>query len=340
MKEGIPNLFSLSQDYKFDRWYNLIRDRSDLKSVKEHIKKMWEFYYSKGLSDPHFMKEFPVHFCHRWWELEVAWFFFKQKFNLRNFTYGPDLICTKNNMTVYVEDVVSESGDQNSPDYPNAIFVHEGNVGEFKVASVDLKERERVELLRLRNSIESKANKYYQWIEKGQIDQKTPFVLAISSVMIPDMISDGDGLPSIIKAVYPVGHITLKLNPKNQKVVEQGRAYRPKVQKSSKSNIYTDIFLDNSSDTDYSCISGILYSSFSFRNTNYAKSPYHSFIFVHNYNSRNPIEIGFFDNVIDYWIENREDNFMIRNKGPQVSREKSNSDKAIEKLKEKCRPDR
>jgi hypothetical protein len=313
MKAPIPDLFASSPDHTTDKWYKVIRDRRDLMAAKEHFVEMWNFYYSAGLNDPHFTSEFPSRLCHRWWELEVAWFLSQKGFELKSSSYGPDLLCIKGDIKIYVEDVICEPGDPNSPDFPAELMPGPHNDGKVKVTHVDLPERERLELLRLRNSIESKVHQYHQRLEKGHIDPQIPYILALSPVMIPDMISDGDGIPAVVKAVYPVGQIYLTIDRTSQKVIDKGRTYRPTIQKSSKSDILTNIFLPLASQTIYAGISGILYSSCSFKRSDYLIAMYQSFIFLHNYISNKPLELGCFGKNMDFWIEEGDDEYHLKN---------------------------
>ena len=78
MKTSIPNIFKREPDGLTNNWYRIVRDRSDFLDIKQHIYDLWTFFYNFGLSDPHFLSEFPVKLFHRWWEMEVAWFIYNK----------------------------------------------------------------------------------------------------------------------------------------------------------------------------------------------------------------------------------------------------------------------
>ena len=313
MENNLPDIFAYEPDDETDQWYKIVRERNDFIDIKKHINKMWEFFYTSGLSDPHFQQEFPVSLFHRWWEMEVAWFLFTKGFELKSSSSGPDFIGTKNGSTIYVEAVACEPGEPKSPDFPKKLIDGPYQEGEFKITHVDLPERERLELLRIRNSIESKAKQYQNHIEKGLIDSKTPYVVALSPVMIPDMIADDDGIPSAVKAVYPVGQIYLSIDRKSGKAIDGGRSYRPKIEKTNKAEIYTNIFLPSPLKENYEDISGILYSSCSFKKSLYLNEMSESFIFIHNFVSSNSLKNSFFGDGMDYWIEAGKAEYSLKN---------------------------
>lgn len=313
MKGKAPDLFARPPDDKTDGWYKVVRDRSDFMQVKDHMKEMWGFYYSAGLSDPHFVSEFPTRMFHRWWELEVAWFLSHQGFTLESDSCGPDLVCTKEGRSIYVEDVICEPGNADSPDRPGELLPGTPRHGEARITHVELPERERLELLRIRNSIESKVQQYHRRVEKNHIDPRIPYVIALSPVMVPNMITDHDGIPSAVKAVYPVGQIYLSLNRMSGKVDDKGRSHRPKIQKWNKADIHTNIFLPSTEQEKYGGISGILYSSYSFKRTDYLSAMSRSFILVHNYIANKPLERCQIGKDMDFWIEEDDEEYRLQN---------------------------
>ena len=315
MVSSIPNIFEREPDNKTDQWYRVIRDRCDFTEVKKHMLSLWSFFYESNLNDPHFLAEFPVRIFHRWWEMEVAWFLHQKGWTLKSSPIGPDFICSKNDKKIYVEAVICEPGDPESENYPKELILGPHEKGVFKVADVSLPERERLELLRLRNSIENKVTQYHKHQKKGLIDSKTPYIIALSSAMIPDMVSDDDGIPSIVKAVYPVGQIYLSFRRGSTAATGGGRTYRPKIQKHISAEVDTNIFLPSESENKYKCISGLLYSASSFKRTRYLAAIGNTFLFVHNFVTHNTLERCCFGEHMEYWIESGQDEgeFLLRN---------------------------
>lgn len=313
MKKTIQSLFYYEPDHASDKWYGVIRGRSDFAGVKAHIDDMWKYFCGAGLNDPHFASEFHSHIFHRWWELEVAWYLSHQGFSLESSSSGPDFLCTKDGRKIYVECVVSEPGEATSPDYPGKLISGPHRNGEIKISHVDLPERERQELLRIRNSIESKLKQYHRHVEKDSVDPKYPYVIALSPAIIPDMISDDDGIPSIVKAVYPVGQIYLTIDRTTNKVIDGGRTNRSTIKKSNNADVRTNIFLPNESEHNYSDISGVLYSACSFVRTRHLSAMSSSFIFVHNYTAGKQLSRSYFNDNMDYWIEEAKDGYQLKN---------------------------
>ena len=222
------------------------------------------------------------------------------------------MVCTKDGTTIYVEDVICEPGNPASSDYPNDLLPDLPRNGEARITHVELPDRERVELLRIRNSVESKVQQYHRRVEKKHIDPQIPYVIALSPVMVPNMISEHDSIPSAVKAVYPVGQIYLSLNRMSGKVVDEGRSHRPKIQKSNKADIHTNIFLPSPEQDKYSGISGILYSSCNFKRTDYLSAMSRSFTFIHNYIAKIPLERCQIGKDMDYWIEEGDEEYLLQ----------------------------
>jgi hypothetical protein len=302
---------------------------------KEHMVEMWRFFYTSRLHDPEFMNEFPTQFPHRWWELEVAWFLHQSGFRLTRPAAGPrgsgpDLLCTKDDIEVYVEAVVPEPGKRDSPDFPAKIpfSPHEGRVRLGKVA-----EDEPPELLRLTNSIKSKVDQYHRYCAKQrndpsfQFNPQIPFVIALSPVMIPHMRSDEEHMPAVIKAVYPVGPISVNIDRASGKVTGGGRTYRPNLRKSNKADVSTSIFLPSPSQERYAGISGILYSHCDYqRSICFSPARSHPFVFVHNFVARNRLKVGCFGENMDYWFEQGDGVYEVRNNIQSVQDTDTGSD--------------
>lgn len=313
MNKFVPDIFEREADEKTDTWYRVVRDREDFIGVKKYLNNLWYFFHKNNLYDPHFCIEFPERLFNRWWEMEVAWFLNQRGWSLKSNPAGPDFICTKERDQIYVEAVMCEPGDPNSENYPEELMPGPHREGEFKVTSVDLHERERLELLRLRNSIENKSSQYLKHINKGLIDSAKPYVIALSSAMIPNMISDSDGIPSVVKSVYPVGQIYLSFKKNSVKASDGGRTYRPSIKKHSSVDISTNIFLPPFDNTKYSNISGILYSGYSFKISRDLSKMGDTFYYVHNYIATNTIKLSSFGKNMDYWIEEDNDGYSLKN---------------------------
>lgn len=315
MQSKIPDLFKHVPDDDVDPWYRVVRDRHDMVQVKERINSMWSAYYRLGLADRHFLSEFPRKFCHRWWELEVACFLLDNGFELRSADSGPDFICQKDSSRVYVECVVCEAGNIDSPDFPAPLYpdVAEGTVD---VIDINLPEQERVELLRIRNAIENKVTQYHKHLESGLIQRDIPYVIALSPVLLPDLIADEENMPGVIKAVYPVGNIFLSIDPSTGKTLGGGRSLRSSIIKSTNAPVHTNVFLPEPENARYKGVAGILYSYTDFRRISGSARILqngHSFIFVHNLATANGISVGFFGERMDFWVELASYTYIVRN---------------------------
>ncbi len=133
--------------------------------------------------------------------------------------------------------------------------------------------------------------------------------------MIPDMVSDADGIPSVVKAVYSVGQIYLSFDRNSTKATGGGRTYRPKIQKHDSADVYTNIFLPSSSKEFYGGISGLLYSASSFKSSLYLSTMSSTFVYVHNFVADNPIPQCSFGEKMDFWIEEGNGEYLLKNNG-------------------------
>ncbi len=311
-----PDLFAFEPTLKCDPWYGHVRDNagdSQVRQVRQWIQETWEWYYGLGLNDSHFVKQFPLNFCSRWWELKVASFLNAQGFHLHSNNDGPDLICEKDGKKIYVEDVVCGPGNDESPDYVGRIS--DPPPAEGRLHSVkDGLERERIELLRFTTAIDAKVMQYLKFLQDGKIDPKIPYVIALCPILIPETRLDEYYIPGVLNAVYPIGGEYWAFDRDGMRSVDVGRSLRPSVLNKNESEVSTSIF--HEPDSGYSGISGILYNQDDFKrfsNSINADVNNHQFVFVHNVSAINKIDIGFIGMSMDYWVQQDKDVFRIRN---------------------------
>jgi hypothetical protein len=311
----IPNLFESLPDKNSDPYYGAVRDQKERIHIKNHIDSMWDKFYRCDLQDSHFISEFPRKdkFWQRLWELEVANFLLANGFELNSADIGVDFICKKDSKEFYVECVACDRGLVGSPDYCGEIFPSGEEV--VSLAIDDMPERERGSLLRLTNSIDKKVNKYHKDVEKGVIRGDIPYIIALSTALLPNFIGDEDDMPLAVKAVYPVGNICFRIGVPTGTTGKSGRAWRESIIKKSDTSIRTDIFLPTPENEKYKSLAGILYSGSDFRVNSSARIQQngHSFIFVHNIAAVKPVDLGFLGSKMDFWVEQIDDDYVVKN---------------------------
>jgi hypothetical protein len=272
---------------------------------RQHITVMCQWYFEMGLADANFKSDFPIRTSQRWWELETAWFLRNCGFNLSKRRTGSDFLCERKNIIFEVEAVVSGPGE-------DANFVPEYSLtgsGRFQISeTINISERERIEILRLTNSIDTKAKKHLWDIKKGYSDPSIPFVIALSPVDMPDMIANWD-MPAALKAVYPIGGQYRKIDPATGEFL-QGRGWncRHLVNKGTPTHaaISTQVFCHGCGTEQHRKVSALLYSTLNIWVYGYPYSPSEhqkQFVVIHNEDCIKPLVRGSIKAGVEYWLE-------------------------------------
>lgn len=279
---------------------------------RQHINDMWQWYSGMGLADANFVSNFHTETGQRWWELETAWFLRNCGFNLSkkhvgNDSPGSDFLCERENIEFEVEAVVAGPGEEDHPDYVPE-FELTGSERFQTSGTINVPERERIEILRLTNSIDTKVRKHLCDIKKGHSDPSIPFVIALSPVNMPDMIANWD-MPAALKAVYPIGGQYRKIDPATGEVLS-GRRWkcRPLISKGTQSHaaISTQVFCPGCGNEQYREVSALLYSTMNIWIHGYPYSPgehQKQFVVIHNRDCSKPLVMGTIKAGIEYWPE-------------------------------------
>lgn len=160
--------------------------------VKNWIEDLWQIY--QPYADKHFAKEFKLNFGQRAWELYLGSTFLKRGYVLDIIKQGPDFKTKKDGLHVFIEAVAPHqgSGPDRIPGMVNG-----------QVMSVPVDQM----ILRLTTSLYDKKKTYDEYLKKGIVTEKDPFVIAInrSSFMHPDPM-----LPLVIKCLFGVGDLVMK----------------------------------------------------------------------------------------------------------------------------------
>jgi|GEM_PF-4913340 len=290
---------------------------------RKHLNSIWQWYFANRLSDKNFQSDFPINTSQRWWELEVAWFLknIGVSLSVKN-SAGSDFSCKLDDVKFEVEAVVAGKGSDKNPDCVNELIPLGAAIHKF-TEHIQLEERERMELLRLTSSIETKARKHICDINKGYSDPSCPFIIAISPTDIKPLVSN-IGIPAAVKAVYSIGEQYYAIEPSTGKFIEHGWNYRPLLHKTSTAKpISSAYFLPTTKIFRYRNISALLFSTLDIWECGYPYTPYDHmkrFILVHNANCLNPLQRQSIKAGTEYWIEPTEhDDFLLKmqNNGDQ-----------------------
>lgn len=176
-------------------------------------------------------------------------------------------------------------------------------------------------ILRMSGAIETKAKKMEMDIKKGIILSDQPILLCISGGGLDErmpMYPEG-GYPQIVKAVLPVGDLTLWFNRETRELISREYKYRDSVNKISKEGnlkIGTEIFLND----NHKHISAVVYSWANAGNPIDREQWGSDFYIVHNPKATNPLPSGFAKCGVEYSVLVKPDSFTMM---PTVHHEQS-----------------
>lgn len=212
-----------------DPTYANVRDEEHLSCEKEFVESLWSTY--RPLADPHFRSDARNHFLQRFWEMYLACTLLKRGFTLiRSGNEGPEFYFEFNSQRIWVEAIAPGAGD--GPDH-----VPEIQLGEC----YDVPERQI--LLRFTAAIFAKQEKLESARAKGIVGLNEQMILAINSRGIPDAHYRAD-MPYVVKALLPVGNLTVGIDPKTRAVTDSFHTYREEIRKGNSSHVATTAFLN------------------------------------------------------------------------------------------------
>jgi hypothetical protein len=287
---------------------------SRMHHVREHLNRLWQWYLKSGLPDAHFLSEFPIQTHKRVWELETAWFLHNCGFTLSSQKAGADFRCESQDLMFEVDAVAPGPGASDHPDFVNEIPLS-GDGAVRCSQTIHIPERERLELLRLTGVIDAKARKHECDMKKGVSDSALPFVIAISVIDMPMVVSDWD-MPAALKAVFPIGGQCYDIDRATGKCLRHRWRCRPQIEKRTKAltDISTQMFCPGCGASRHREISALLYSKLDFREVCYPYSPEEHrkhFVLIHNADCTKPLDRGTLKVGVEYWIEQTGENEYV-----------------------------
>lgn len=278
-------LFRSDLEAKDDTYRNL-RDNHKLESLRLNIEAMWNRY--RDFADPEFVIEIASQFQQRFWEMFLTCTL--KEYGIQPISKsknGADIKMNIESNIAWIEAIALEPGQ--GPDAMDGSEEH-GLIPENKI------------VLRFQAGIWDKFVKAEKYLQNGIMSTQEAYIIAINGYNIPYAEND-DAIPYAIQAVLPLGLPTVTINHQTGEIVSKNYAYRPNIEKKSGTKISTTTFLGS----EYSVISGILYSNASVYNLNDTKN---DFVFLHNPNALNPLSKGWFKVGREYWVEN--ENFKCK----------------------------
>lgn len=222
-----------------DPLYCAVRDKLELKDIKEHVSDLWRRYHL--FAEPQFLDEFSRHFQQRYWELYLGAQLITADLSLQKSSgKGPDFdLKLPSGLRFYIEATVVTAGtvdqvplppqgdkEEDAPYPPSELF------------------------LRITRAIENKLEQRKKQIGRGTLDSSRPYILAVNVGDIPGIFVD-ENPPTLSHVCLGFGGITYSTDSVH--VSPFPHAYR---KKHPNDPISTQIFKD----PQYSWISGMFLS--------------------------------------------------------------------------------
>ena len=270
--------------------------RTNLKGVLvkaiDHFQGAWDKKYKDAaififentheLLDKDFTEKLYHDFPSRFSELLFS-YVFKCNFKLspiHKSDSGPDLWLET--IGVWAEIVTATNGDLSKPDSLRPNEKH-----------VEYKSENNKKLLRLTNALSTKSKKYVTDIQNKRASSSDKTIICLNGGWLENWLPNHpeNGLPDIVRAVYPAGDYQLIINAQTNKIVDHEYTYQNTIQKTTPSGSQSPVFTDSFLSVENSHISGVLYcyNAGNFLNPDKIGE---DFVFVHNVLAQNKIALG------------------------------------------------
>lgn len=230
-----------------DLAYKNVRDEQNLYMAKEFIESLWPTY--REYADSHFREDAPNHFLQRFWEMYLGCTLLKYGLKLEpNKGEGPDFSIIYKGTRIWIEAIAPEAGC--GPD----------QIPTFQDGKANIIPTEKI-LLRFTSALIDKQKKLNIAMNKQIVKPKDLVLLAINSRNIT-YAPYGAEIPYFIKALLPIGNLTISINPSAKEKTETYHQYRPVILKENRSQVSTAPLLD----PKYSSFSGVIHSGVDWAN--------------------------------------------------------------------------
>jgi hypothetical protein len=269
-----------------DEVYCAVKDEinSRCQEAKIFVEQLWGKTHEYLDSD--ILKELPVQFHQRFWEIYLAASLLEAGLNLQRSSGrdGPDIcINGDDGSKVWVEAVTASPGQGNDA-------VQEAEVGTLRSVPDDQIK------LRLLNAFAEKSKKHKRYREKNWVSSEEPYVIAINAAQVPSARRELE-IPRIVRSLLPFGFQVLHLSRETLEVTGNSYEYQGEVIKISGAEIETTSFLN----PEYSGISAVIYSCVDA--FNYPTEISRALLFFHNPLATNPLPLGFLKKGYEYWVD-------------------------------------
>ncbi|MEN6522740.1 MAG: hypothetical protein ABFD14_03345 [Anaerolineaceae bacterium] len=269
--------------------YETLRDNPKFKPNRKYCEKLWQAF--APFADKNFPHEFALQTDARFFEMYLANVLLDWGFCLcmRGKMEGPDLKVIDGNKVIWIEAVVATSG--NGSDAVPTMEEH----NRFKPVP------EESIILRFTNAINTKRDKYYRYIKKSIVERNDVCLIALNGGSIEMEKFVPSPLPTILKAVYPIGNDVVGIDKNTMKVVYEHYDVCEKIEKKNGAIVKTTSFMD---DKSFNRISGILYTNANLWE-NFSDNM-QGLICIHNKMATIPLQHGWIKKGIEYSVKENQ----------------------------------
>lgn len=214
--------------------YRKVREAGDerYERVRAQCEDLWCDFSEHA--EKNFLKEFALHFHQRWFEMYLTVSFIRAGLVVKRLkSKGPDVLVTIDGKRIWIEAVCLTGGDAGKPD----------SVPELKFGTVQDTPVEQY-VMRIRNSLDMKANKFKKYVADGIVHRDDYAVIAINGGEIPFWVADVDRCMQ--RSLYGVGDMVLKFDRDSRKFVDAEHESIQTIQKASGAKIGVQPFVDES----------------------------------------------------------------------------------------------
>ena len=206
--------------------------RQAARRAREICERLWSLF--QPYADDHFLTEFQLRTHERWFEMYLTAWMIEAQCNVQSYNSGPDVLIEVDDQRIWVEATCATSGNPTKPD----------SIPRQVLGRVSLEPTNQY-VLRIRNSLDAKEEKYKKYIMNGIVGQRDRTIIAINVSQI-----DGPGpyIDSHMKrALYGIGDPVITKSRSTRETVGVGHQSESVVQKkSSGSEVNVRPFCDGS----------------------------------------------------------------------------------------------
>lgn len=278
-------------------------------------------YSSWGIKDKKFEKEFfegsDGPFYSYLWEMILAAYFVEAGWEVSSSDVGPDFLIGDDSQPIWVEAICP--GPTGLPkewleasDEIRAISVPHEQILLRWTSALKEKKDKLMGSVKRNNKTGDEIN-IPGYLEKGYVDARNPYVIAINSCRLglyeSDLLYVGvSQLPYAVEAAFPIGPLAVEINRETLETSGAKHTNRWFIEKDNGSNVPTDSFLN----PDYQQVSAIIGSCAGLNAVCGRKPP---IAIVHNPIAENPLPVGLIEVDEEFIAEDKGDHYELRRAG-------------------------